>query len=284
MRHNWLAVAALLFVAGSWGATFPLVKSILQDVAPEPFMFLRFSIAGVALLVLAAARRSLARTAFIPGIALGILVFAGYWMQTRGLLFVSPSRSAFLTGLYVVMVPFADRVVYRTRVSALDWAASVIAGLGMASLMGGLDARPTVGDVLTLLCAVCFAFHVVLSARWSREQPAVGLAAVQVLFVAVGAAIPAAFMTRPNVTPELAMVILFTALVTTALAFIALMWGQARVSATEAAVILAFEPVAAAITSIVFYGERMSIGFMAGGMLIVIAMIVSQLPEVPVSS
>jgi len=71
--------------------------------------------------------------------------------------------------------------------------------------------------------------------------------------------------------------ILFTAVVTTALAFAALMWAQAHVTATEAAVILAFEPVAAAITSIAFYGEPVTMAFVIGAALILAAMLLSQL-------
>ncbi|HET7710645.1 MAG TPA: DMT family transporter, partial [Thermoanaerobaculia bacterium] len=154
MRHRWLAVAALIFVAGSWGATFPLIKSILQQVEPEAFIALRFAIAGLALVAFAAARRTLRYELLVPGLVLGLLVFIGYWMQTRALVSISPSRSAFLTGLYVVMVPFADRAAYRSRVSGLDWAASVMAAVGTAALIGGFDARPTLGDALTLACAV----------------------------------------------------------------------------------------------------------------------------------
>ena len=73
--------------------------------------------------------------------------------------------------------------------------------------------------------------------------------------------------------------ILFTAIVTTALAFVALMWGQSRVTATEAAVILAFEPMAASITSIIFQHEPVTLGFLAGASLILGAMVLSQLPQ-----
>ena len=78
-------------------------------------------------------------------------------------------------------------------------------------------------------------------------------------------------------TPAIILAILFTAIVTTALAFAALMWGQARVSATEAAVILSFEPVAAAITSIAFYGEPLTAAFLVGALFILAAMVISQL-------
>ena len=281
MRRHWLAIVALFLVASAWGATFTLIKNILALIAPEPFIFWRFTVAGLALCAIAVARRRLHRDALRPGFILGMLVFIGYWAQTRGLIFISPSRSAFLTGLYVVLVPFADRLIFRARISRSAWIGSLLAAIGTALLIGGFDARPSIADLLTFLCAICFALHVVLTARYSTGASATGLAAVQVLVVGLAAAPFAMAQPVPRSTPSLVIVILFTAIVTTALAFVALMWGQARVTATEAAVILAFEPVAASITSIVWDHEPLTLTFAAGAMLILAAMILSQLPSTP---
>lgn len=277
MRQNHLAAFAILLVACAWGSTFALIKDVLRSIAPEPFIAIRFLIAGAFLCCIALARRKLSTAAIAPSALLGTLVFLGYWAQTRGLLFISPSRSAFLTGLYVVMVPFADRLVRGTRPPLTAWIASILAVLGTAGLIGGFDARPSIGDALTLLCAVCFALHVVYTADFTARHSAVGLAAIQVLIVGIEATPVSFVVPRIALTREVIVVVLFTAIVTTALAFVALMWGQARVTATEAAVILSFEPVAASITSIVFYGEPLTHGVAVGGLLIVSAMVVSQL-------
>jgi drug/metabolite transporter (DMT)-like permease len=277
-RRHIAAVTALLLVATAWGATFTLIKDVLGRIAPEPFIFFRFTLAGLVLCAIAAARRQLARDVVVPGLILGMLVFVGYWAQTRGLIFITPSRSALLTGLYVVMVPFADRVLHRTRVTLFAWIASVLALIGTTLLIGGFDTRPSLGDALTVFGAVCFALHIVLSAKYATSQSSIALAAVQVLVVGLAAAPISLFAPRAPLTPAVIAVILFTAIVTTALAFVALMWGQARVSATEGAIILAFEPVAAALTSILFYGEPVTFGVVVGGMLILGGMIVSQLP------
>lgn len=279
MTRRWLAVAALLATAASWGATFTLIKHVLGRIAPEPFIFWRFTVAGILLAGFAVHRRRLTRAMFVPGLTLGLLVFAGYWLQTRALLFISPSRSAFLTGLYVVMVPFADRVVYGTSVALRAWIGSVLAVVGTSILIGGFDTRPSTGDWFTILCAAIFALHVVFSARYSTQHAPLGLAAVQVLFVGIAAAGPSLFAPPTPLSAEVVMVIAFTAVVTTALAFAALMWGQAHVSATEAAVILSFEPVAASLTSIFWDREPVTGAFAAGALLILTAMIVSQLPD-----
>jgi drug/metabolite transporter (DMT)-like permease len=281
VKNHWLAVGALFLVAAAWGATFTVVKHVLTRIAPEPFIFLRFTVAGIVLLVIAIAMRKLPRAAIRPGIVLGALLFAGYWCQTRGLMTISPSRSAFLTGLYVVMVPFCDRLLFAKRVAARAWLGCVLAAIGTTLLIGGIDARAGLGDILTIAGAVCFAMHVILSAKYSAATPSLGLAAVQVLVAGLAAMPPSLFVPRPRMTTAVIAVILFTAIVTTALAFVALMWGQSRVTATEAAVILAFEPMAASITSILFEHEPVTAGFLAGAATIVGAMVLSQLPASP---
>ena len=278
MKKHWLAVTVLFLVAGAWGTTFTIVKSVLARIQPEPFIVLRFTLAGVVLLTIAWTSRQLPRSALRPGLILGALVFSGYWLQTRGLMSISPSRSAFLTGLYVVMVPFCDRLLFARRIAARAWLGCVLAAAGTTLLIGGIDARAGFGDVLTIICAVCFALHMVLSAKYSTDTSVLGLAAVQVIVVGMLAIPPSLFVPRPHLTPFVIAVILFTAIVTTALAFVALMWGQSRVTATEAAVILAFEPMAASITSIVFQHEPITPGFVAGALLILGAMVISQLP------
>ena len=281
MKKHWIAILILFVDATVWGMTFTLIKQILTHIAPTPFIFWRFTIGGIVLLIPALMARRVPRNVLAPGTLLGILVFLGYWLQTRGLMLITPSRSALLTGLYVVMVPFCDRFLYRARIPPVAWIGAVLAVIGTGLLIGGFDTRPQIGDVLTVMCAVCFSLHVILSAKYSVAASAIALAGVQVLVVGLVAAIPAATAPHTPMSRDVFLVILFTAIVTTAFAFVGLMWSQAQVSATEAAVILAFEPLAAAVTSVIYYGEPLTVGFVAGAMLIVAAMIVTQLRASP---
>jgi drug/metabolite transporter (DMT)-like permease len=277
MTRRWLAVMALLMTAAAWGASFTLVKSLVAKMAPEPFIFWRFTLAGLILLI--AARRHVSRALLVPGVVLGIFVLAGYLAQTHGLRFISSARSAFLTGLYVVMVPFFQwRKTGAPRINV--WIASVLAVFGTTVLIGaGFDAPPTLGDLLTLASAVIFAMHVVYSARWSRSENSAALAGVQVLFVGLAAG-PLVFFAPPtNWNATLIAIIVVTAIVTTAIAFAALMWAQAHVTATEAAVILSFEPVAAAITVIAWEGQPLTASFVTGAVMILAAMLLSQLGD-----
>jgi drug/metabolite transporter (DMT)-like permease len=267
-----LAALALLATAAAWGATFTLVKNVIAKMSPESFIFWRFVAAAAILLAVALARRSITRAMLVPGLLLGLLIYGAYWTQTRGLMTISPSRSAFLTGLYVVVVPFLQGKVKRN-----GWIAAILALAGTIAMVGRPQGPAAIGDALTILCAVFSAFHVVTAARVTANGTAMGLAAVQVTFVAVASAPFALFAPAVPWSASIISAILFTAVVTTALAIAALMWAQAHVTATEAAVILSFEPVAAAITSIAFYGEPVTAAFLLGAALILAAMLLSQL-------
>ena len=98
LTRRWLAIVVLLAVAGAWGASFTLVKHILTKIAPEPFIFWRFTLAVLILVAVAAWQRSLSRATVLPGVALGALVFGGFWLQTR-----EPLTTYFVAGAALIL-------------------------------------------------------------------------------------------------------------------------------------------------------------------------------------
>ena len=156
-------------------------------------------------------------------------------------------------------------------------AAAFIALAGTLVLTGGTESERTIGELLTVGCAVVFAVHIVLTARYASTRPAVSLTAVQVGVVAV---LATPFAARQDAAalgiPFVAWVVGITAVVTTFAAFLLLVWSQARLDATEAGIILAFEPVAAALMSVLYYGEPLTGRLLAGGILILAAMLLAE--------
>lgn len=277
VTQHLAASVALLFIASGWGATFVVVKNALATITPEWLTFYRFAVAGAILLIIAGRsgdwRRHTLRSAFV----LGVLLFAGYWLQTRGLAYTTPSRSAFITGAGIVLVPFFDRFVYRTNVLVTHVIGTIAAVAGIYVLVGGVSGGLNIGDVLTAFCAAAFSLHIVLAARYSELSAPATLAAIQIATVAVLAVPTLPFSTHMPLTPQLAMVIVALALINTSLAIYMMMWAQARISATEAAIILAFEPVAAAITSVAVGADRLTTGLMIGGALVITGMLMTQI-------
>lgn len=277
MKSHFAALAALLFVASCWGVSFVVTKEALRTISPEAFMFYRFTLATIALLPLAWSGGRISSRAMRDGIVLGLLVFVGYWLQTRGLLYTTPARSSFLTGLGVVVVPLFEGAIFRTRISVAAMFGTIAAVAGTSVLFGPGGGSINRGDIMTIICAAGWSLHVVLAARYSERTAPGPLACMQVATVAFGA-MPTMLGAPIHLPTGFALfAIIGLALINTALAFLLLMWGQARVTATEAAIVLAFEPVAAAIASVALGIDRLGSELVIGGGLIVAGMIVSQL-------
>jgi len=179
--HAELALAANTLV---WGSTFVVVKQTIQGISPLLFLTLRFTIATAALVALfpSALRRSASREpATRAGLIAGCFLFGGYAFQTFGLRLTSPAKSAFITGLSIPMVPLVAALVYRVRPRLFEIGGVVCATLGLG-FMTLQDEVPAIGrgDLLTLLCAVCYAAHIVTVGHYAGVVRFESLAVLQV--------------------------------------------------------------------------------------------------------
>ena len=281
MKARLRAELALAGVTLIWGSTFVLVKSALADVSTWVFLALRFLVAALALYVIY--RGSLNRKGILPGLAAGFLLFAAYVCQTLGLELTTPSKSAFLTGLSIPMVPLLSSLVYRIRPRNFEIAGILIASFGMAlmtvpsgSLGGSLGSTMSRGDFLSFLCAVIFALHIVVVSHYS---PIMGFQTIAVLQVAAAAVLGmgSVFLACPvrfHASTGVVSAVLITGLPGTALAFTIMAWAQNYTTATRSALIFSLEPVVAWITSWVLTGETLparvgaGAGFILAGILL----------------
>jgi threonine/homoserine efflux transporter RhtA len=160
-RTSALATLALLSVTATWGSTFFLIKDLLDRVPVADFLAVRFTIAAVALLLVAP--RAVARLSPLArrrGAALGLVYGAAQLLQTAGLGHTSASVSGFVTGMYVVMTPLFAALLFRTRVDRTAWIAVGLATAGLALLsLQGLSVG--LGESLTLASAALYALHIV---------------------------------------------------------------------------------------------------------------------------
>jgi drug/metabolite transporter (DMT)-like permease len=256
------AELALIGITIIWGTTFVIVKSALADVSTFVFLALRFSVAAIVLAFVY--RKAVRRMALLPGLLAGGLLFTAYVFQSLGLELTTPSKSAFLTGLSIPMVPLASSLVYRTKPRAVEVTGILIATFGMilmtfsaASLQFGMSR----GDLLSLLCAVTFALHIVVIGHFSPLMGFESLAVIQIAVTAAAASVLSLFAepARFHLTGAVAAAIPITGLLATALAFTTQAWAQQYTSATRAALIFALEPVVAWLTSWALTGETMAI-------------------------
>jgi drug/metabolite transporter (DMT)-like permease len=277
-----LALAAITVI---WGTTFVVVKSALADISPFLFLALRFCLAALALALIY--RRMLFSKRpgidFLwPGLLAGALLFVAYVFQTLGLQLTTPSKSAFLTGLSIPMVPLASSIVYRNRPRLREVAGILIASFGMIlmtlpSVLFGFEMGR--GDFLSFLCAVTFALHIVVIGHYS---PMIGFEPLAVVQLGTAAALGllAVWFAEPirfHATPAVAGAVLITGLLATALAFTTQAWAQQYTSASRAALIFALEPVIAWATSWLLTGETMAGRGMAGAGLILSGILLVEL-------
>ncbi len=278
-----MADLSLLLLTLVWGTTFTLVKGVLDaGTTPGAFLSLRFGLAVAVLALLWAWRRPKVSPAlWRDGGLLGLAMFGGFALQTFGLRYTTPSRSGFITGLAVVIVPFITRFLYGRRVSASAWTGVAMAVVGLAMLTrpfgGDVTAAVRLGDLLTLGCAVAYAFQIAWASEFSPRHPLLALTTVQVTVTFLGSlALLAVEPFRVVPSRELVGVVAFTSLAMTVGAFFVMNWAQRHTTAVRAGIIYAIEPPAAAVFSHFVTGEVLPALGIAGGALILLGVLVAE--------
>lgn len=257
-----------------------MVKGALAQASPFMFVAVRFTVAA-ALMVLVMARGRLPRETVLPGLLLGTLLFVGFACQTWGLLSTTPSKSAFITGFSVILVPVISCFQgYPLRLANAAGAALGLTGIYLLFMPSGV-ASVNRGDWLTLCAAVAFAFHIVGVGVYTRRLSFRYLAPSQVLVVAMLAALFIPFRLAGPVrwrwSSGLVLAIIYTAVFTTAIALATQIWAQQYTPPAHTALIFSLEPVFAAFISCIVTKEHLGRKVLIGCALILAGMVVSEL-------
>jgi drug/metabolite transporter (DMT)-like permease len=275
------ADAVLVSITAFWGVTFVVVKDAVVLADPFTFLTLRFSL-GALLLTFVAWRGIQGATLVRAGAGLGVLLFVGFAAQTSGLQFTTASRSAFLTGLSVLLVPFLSIAFHRHRPPAASLWGVAFAVCGLWALAGGTSPGGAhglgKGELLTLLCALAFALHITLIERLARKYAPAPLVAVQLWTVALLALLTLLAL-GPRLEPTAALwsAVLITGVGGSAVALLLQAWAQARTTAVRAALVYALEPVFATAYSVALGREQLGLRELGGGGLIILGVLVSEL-------
>lgn len=257
------AVLLLILIAAIWGATFPLVRDGIAGVPTLPFLQIRFLVAAGILVAISAARGGLARILHPRCVAPGVLLAAGYVLQTEGLRTTGPSVSAFLTGTSVVIVPIIGTLLRWEKGGARRWGAVLLALAGIFLLQGGrMPDHWSSGETATVMCAVAFAGQILVVGRLaSGAGDPLFFATGQILVAAIGlllaGLIRGELFTSVDLDSGAIFAALFTGIAATAFAFFAQTWAQRSVSASSVAICFASEPVFAGLVSVLLYGDRL---------------------------
>lgn len=296
------AYLLMLAVVAVWGSTFVVVKAALHDASPATFNAIRMTLAFA---VLAAGYhrhwRMIGRRQIAAGAVVGLCLALGYQFQTLGLARTTSSKSAFITGLLVVLVPFlsllpglhppgARKPGWNAFTGALLAFAGILLFAVPATASGSLFATlvpdfsaVNLGDVLTFGCAIGFALHCLALAHVSPRIPFQTLALLQVGFCALFMGLSLPFIEQPQIhwTPRLCAALAVAAILATAAAFSIQSWVQSILPPTHTALILTMEPVFAWITSFVVTGERLGLRPAVGALLILAGILLTELVAAP---
>jgi drug/metabolite transporter (DMT)-like permease len=275
------AEAALLAITMVWGATFLAVQFAMRMSGPLFFVGLRFAIAAcIAFLVAGKILKDVTRGEIVAGCAIGVSICAGYSLQSEGLKHVLSSESAFITALYIPIVPLLQWVVLRRPPRLTTWLAVGLAFLGM-TLIGsrgaGLD-RLGWGELITLVSAFVFAAEILLIGYFAPKVDARRVTAIQLAVTSIlaftlmpvfGEAIPAD-IPWPLVAMSAALGLASSIIQLT------MNWAQKIVSPARATIIYATEPVWAGLIGLLA-GERLGLLGWVGGALVIAGVLVSEI-------
>lgn len=267
-----------MFVALVWGSTFVLVKEALSDVSTLLFLTLRFTLAAIALTLLLnkalrvdVRNRLLLRRSLGAGVLAGICLFTGYVFQTFGLKYTTPAKAGFLTALYIPLVPLFSAMFYRRVPHVAELLGVISAFTGVALMTIQSDIRSIgLGDSLVMVCAVAYAFHILVLGRYAADLSVAIISLAQISTAALMGA--ATFWWAEPVqirwSRHVIIAVAITSFLATALAFSLQTWAQQYSTATRTALIFALEPVFAWVTSYILAGEALTGRAMAGAAMI----------------
>lgn len=279
MTKQLKADLSLIVVTVVWGASFPIMSVALRSVSPYSFIALRYILAAIILgLIFIKKLKNFNKSVLKPGILVGLALGAGSILQAVGLVYTTSSKSGFITGLNVILVPVFLAVLYK---KLPDFKTNLgvifsVSGLALMSLSGSLGLNK--GDFLTLLSAVAFAIQIILVDKYSKDVDIVLLTFIELLTVGIMSALPALAVESFKVDLNLFEVsaILFTALFCTIFAYGLQNVAQAYTTPTHTAIIFLAEPVFSAIFSM-FIGDKLTGRTLWGCLLILTGMVVINL-------
>ncbi len=278
----------LIILCAVWGLTFPATKAAIATTTPLQFLALRFGIASLILIPVAAKRLGSIRSEWKPGdrqvwrwgIALGILLFTGYVLQAIGMRYTTASRSGFFTGLLTIIVPILAATFHTSRAPWMTWIGIPVAMCGVYLLadpsVGGLNR----GDVLTIICAAVFALQMITleageraSRKATGKDPTTDLWLIQTFLTGIGCLVWALIEGAPlHVTGVGWLGIAYTAL----FGSVGATWAQTKyqpmVPAGHAALVFTLEPLFAALFASILLGDTWTGRGLIGAALILVAM------------
>lgn len=288
-QSRWRYDLAILWITAVWGSTFVISKELITSLAPLNYLSTRFLLATLLFLLLfPRTLYTMEREAVRGGVFLGLFLSVGFITQSAGLLYTTPSKSAFVTGVAVILVPFLGYLLERVEVTVEHVISVFLAATGFALLtLPESNTGVNLGDLLTFTGTLFWALHIVYTGIFARRASTRQLTLIQfvastciftvalVIVKLTGLVAPLVSSTWPTGVVQIGQ-LGYLAIVATLLVLLVQTRVQRYISPTRAAIIFSLEPVFASLASYLWNGERMSVRAAFGGGLIVLAIALSE--------
>lgn len=291
MKKTVFADINLLFVTLIWGTTFVLVQNAINSLQPFAFNGIRFFAAALLLalwLIIFEKKqlKQLNKKLLLTGGFIGFWLFLGYAFQTLGLLFTTSSKSGFITGLSVVLVPLFSMLLLKQSLSKNAIVGVITATFGLFLLAATDFSGLNIGDGLTILCAISFALQIIFTGKYSCNYPTLLLTIIEIATVSFLSMISSflfedwksAFDPDIILSKDVVIALLITSVFATAFAFLAQTKFQQYTTTTRVALIFSMEPVFSAITGFIWAHDRLTYSALFGCLFILLGMIFAELP------
>lgn len=273
------AELGLLFITVIWGSAFVVVKNATDSVPVNYIIAIRFGIASILLLVFFFPRmKKIDFRAVKSGLILGALLYLAYFLQTLGVKYTTAGNNAFLTAIYVVIVPFLYWIVKNEKpgFSHIFAALVCITGIGFLSLHAGFQVNP--GDVLTLLSGITYAAHIVAISILTEKTDPILLSFTQfVTTTAISLPVALATETFPaHMETGMVLSLLYVGVFSTLIAMVMQSVCQRYVPPARASLIMSMEALFGTIFGIIFLKEQLTVRTLCGFALIFAAILISE--------
>ena len=275
----------LLSVTVFWGTTFVLSKLTLTEVPLSTYLFLRLTLAALALDLYALRFiKKLNRKTLLHGTILGVLLYLSYLFQMWGIQHTTASNAGFITGISVVLVPVFGYIFFRIKPATIVLMGISLATAGLLLLTGANPLAWNQGDMLVLICAVVVTFHVIFTGRFAPQSNVYLLTAVELTTVSILTlfVLPFTGLSLPSLTTQSMFTLIYLALFGTVYTFLMQTSMQRYTTTARTALVFSMEPVFAALFAFLLAGEVLGLRACLGGSLIVLGMISAEVPWVTI--
>lgn len=281
-KQVW-ADLGLLLTAMIWGTGFVFSKQAVTEMDPMALMATRFTIAFIISAVVFRKHLVNMKPGLVKsGVIIGVLLLLAYSLQMVGLQYIGAGKQAFLTGTYVVIVPFMFWAVKNKRPDSWNFLSAFIMLGGMACLSltpgQGLFSNVNAGDIFTIVCAFFFAAQILANGIYAKDYDPIALTVIQLGVASVGSILWCLFAGTPftGISAEGWLSALYLGVFSSFLCALLQTVCQKYTTPTHAAILMCLETVFGSLASYVFLHEQFTQIMIFGFALIFIAIIISE--------